>query len=133
MLNIEKSDHIICNKKASQTFQHKKYNDKLFFQQMGNVQPTMLKNVAREHELLKASQNPRLYTCTEDIMSRGGNAEVCEGTDICQGYKCYTQYHLNEYLLIPCKTNTFRNHIECDNDKCCSVHHQMFMNLTKRI
>lgn len=132
MLNIEKSDHIICNKKSNRAFEAKKMNDILFYHQLGNTQPVALKNTDNEFKLKTAALNPRLYKCTDQVLTRGGNSATCQDASICQGYKCYSQYHMNDYLLIPCQTNTFQNYIDCDDNKCCSVHHQMFMNITKR-
>jgi hypothetical protein len=132
MDDIEKSDHMICNTKSLLTFEHKKTNDQLFYQQMGNTQRVHLRDVEREYSLLTDSLNPKLYVCNNSIDSRGGNAISCDRAGICQGYNCYNAYHMNDYLLIPCKENTFVNYVDCDNNKCCSVRHQMFMNITKR-
>lgn len=38
----------------------------------------------------------------------------------------------NEFLIPFCNKNTYKNHIVCDDDKCCSKSHQLFMNITKR-
>lgn len=131
MYDLEKSDVILCNTKASNLYKHKSENDRAFLQRMGRTNPDDLRNVGLEHGLFK-SVDPRLYTCTPAIDSRGGNAVFCEKASFCDGYKCYTQYHLNDYLVTPCPTNTWRNHVECDEDKCCSVHHQMYDNHTRR-
>lgn len=133
MYDLEKSDIMVCNTKANLTWKHKKENDMIFFKQMGGTVPTKIRNVEAEFFLKTCDNNPRKYVCNDNINTRGGNAIVsCPDLSICQGYNCFTDNHMGEYLMIPCKTNTYRNYIECDNDKCCSVHHQMFDNMTKR-
>lgn len=132
MENIDKSDSMICNTKALMTFNHKKENDILFYNQMGNVQPTQLRDFDAEYELFTNTMNPRLYTCNPYVDARGGNAFQAPERTMCQGYQCYNSYHMQENLLVPCKENTFQNYVDCDNDKCCSVRHQLFMNVTKR-
>jgi hypothetical protein len=37
-----------------------------------------------------------------------------------------------EFVLQPCKNNTWKNYQTCDSMKCCSKKHQMFDNWTKR-
>lgn len=132
MYDLEKSDVIICNKKANNMYKYRRENDALFLQRFNMNQPTDIRNVNLEAGLFRDSLDPRKYICNEAINSRGGNAVPCEKGNICSGFKCYSEYHMNDYLLIPCKTNTWNNYVECDNNKCCSVHHQMYDNITKR-
>jgi hypothetical protein len=133
-MELVASDNMICNTRAHNTYKHARENDGVFLQRMNNTQATSIRDLDLEHRLRIATQDPRKYVCSDAIKTRGLNASRCgDNKPFCQGWSCYTNYHLDEFLLTPCKTNTWRNHIECDEDKCCSVHHQMFMNHTKRI
>lgn len=133
MLDIEKYDGMICNTKANMTFSHKKDNDNIFYQVMGNTQPTSIRDVQREFSMQTNSLSSRQYVCTPSIDTRGGNSVSCAPRVMYQGYENYNTYAMADYLLTPCKTNTFKNHISCDDTNCCSVHHQLFNNLTKKI
>lgn len=133
-MSLEASDNMVCNTRAHNLYKHARENDGIFLQRMNNPQPTGLRDIVLDNDLRKKSLNPRLYTCNDWITKRGMNASGCEASKpMCQGWSCYTAYNLNDFLLTPCKTNTWRNHIACDDDKCCSVHHQMYMNMTRRI
>lgn len=129
----QQSDAMICNTRANNVYKHALENDALFLQRMNNSMPTRLRDFDREFDMMSASMNPRKYTCTDSIMSRGANVTTCNKQTFGVGWDAYTPYHLNDYLLVPCKDNTWVNHIECDDDKCCSVKHQMYMNHTRRI
>lgn len=130
--NVKKSDMMVCNTRANASFKFKKENDIAFLQQVRNTQPTKLKPIGLE-SLLQRSKNPREYVCNDSINSRGGNAVSCQDNDICTGYDCYDNYHMQEYLMRPCKFNTFRNFLIEDDNKICSRQHQLFNNLTKRV
>lgn len=134
MYDLEKSDIMQCNTKANNMYKYRKENDSLFLQRMNNTQPSQLRNFDEEFALFTDSIDPKKYICNEAINSRGGNAVFCakKGQALVGGYENYTSYHLNDYLMVPCKQNTWRNHIECDKDKCCSILHQMYDNVTKR-
>lgn len=119
---------MICNSRAYNVYKDQRTNDALFLQQMGNTQPTALRNVRQDYKL-KVGAN--VYVCNEAMRTRGGNFTGCEG-QFAQGYANYTKYHLNDFLLAPCQTNTWRNHIACDDDKCCEIKHQLYDNWTKR-
>lgn len=127
---MEASDAMICNSRAFNLYKDQKTNDLLYMQQMNAPQATQLKNLRHDYKL-KVGTDPKLYICSEAMRSRGGNAAGCEGQFV-QGYAYYTKYHLNDFLLAPCQTNTWRNHIACDQDKCCEIKHQLFGNWTKR-
>lgn len=128
MNDLEKSDKMMCNTKANNMYKYLKENDALFLQSMRNSQPVHIRDVGREFSQI----DPKLYICNDVINTRGGNAVFCEADKLAPGYNNYTKYHMNEYLLVPCKENTWKNHVQCDNNKCCSVQHQMYDNLTKR-
>ena len=129
MNDLEKSDKLMCNTKANSMYKYRKENDSIFLQTMRNTQPVNIRDVGREFaEMI----DPKLYICNDVINTRGGNAVYCESEKLAAGYNNYTKYHMNEYLLVPCQENTWKNHVMCDNDKCCSVKHQMYDNQTKR-
>lgn len=127
--DFEKSDIMICNNVLERRCMNDTAQYRAFLQQLGKTQPVTLRDVDRETGFLQG-QSTRTF-CNEATNTRGGNAVPCKDS-ACIGYKCYTPYHMHDWLLTPCVDNTFRNHIECDDDKCCSIRHQMFMNITKR-
>lgn len=134
MDDLAKSDTMVCNTRANNIYKQRKENDTLFLQQMNNTQPTRLRDFRAEFDLLSAAMNPRKYTCNDAILSRGANVTSCGlNQDVCVGWDCYNApYHAGDFLMYPCKDNTWRNHIECDATKCCSIKHQLYMNNTKR-
>lgn len=50
----------------------------------------------------------------------------------CIGYNCLNTAFQDGFLLQPCSKNIYRNHLECDDNQCCSKSHQLFNNWTKR-
>lgn len=131
MMDIEKSDAMICNNHMERLCKYNALNNHAFVQQMTVPQPTQLRNVDQESQAY-FGMSTRTY-CDDLINVRGKNALVpCINKRPCMGYECYTPFHINDYTLIPCKENTWRNHLVCDDGKCCSLRHQMFMNITKR-
>lgn len=132
-MEAHNSDVISCNTRALLGFQHTKMNDAILMQRFRSTAPNKLRDVEAEHRLQKEIFKAKEYTCTPMIQARGGNAIACtDDSMLRQGYKNYTPYNMSEYLLVPCKENTFRNFVDCDEDRCCSVHHQLFDNMTKR-
>ena len=134
MQNWQHSDNMICNTKANLTFQHKKQNDLMFYKSIGTSLLSPMRDPTTEFNLL-SGKDPRSCNLSKAFTSRGGNSLNCSDTpckSIPQGYDCMKQQNIQEYLLMPCKQNTFRNHIVCDDTKCCSKRHQLFMNITKR-
>lgn len=127
---MEASDTMICNSRAYNIYKDQHTNNTLFLQQMNQIQPTDYKNLRQEYKL-HVGTNPRIYTCNQTMNTRGLNATGCEA-GFRQGYENYTRHHLNDFMLAPCQTNTWRNHVACDDVKCCQIHHQLFDNWTKR-
>ncbi len=129
------SDQFICNTYAYLTYEHKKGNDRIFMNQMTSPQPICPRNVSAESEMWLSNKfSARVKTCTPEIMTRGGNALVPPGSAVKAGYPAWPvpNGHPNDFMLNPCQSNTWRNHIESDDEKACTVKHQMFMNCTKR-
>jgi len=126
------SDTIHCNNYAYLVFQHKKDNDEIFINRMSKTVPHCVRPIDDESKLWSGSKSSRIPSCDPDIMNRGGNAPSKSPHCIKAGYQAWPSRNPNDFLLIPCETNTWRNYVDCDAKKCCSVHHQMFGNVTKR-
>ncbi len=129
---FKQSDSVQCNNHAYSVFKHKQENDSIFINNMTKVLPHCVRPIDDESKLWAGSQSTRIYTCTQDMMIRGGNAPNIPPPCLKAGYKTWPSRHPNDFLLYPCETNTWRNYIDCDASKCCSIHHQMFDNVTKR-
>ena len=129
---LEQSDDILCNNMKYYDFYAKKKDDLAFCHVMQNCWRPEEKIVDKETKLW---QGKKEKDCSIGYhITRGGNAKCVEKEySIKAGYDNYTPESLKDYLLIPCKQNTYRNYIACDDAKCCSIRHQMFMNQTKRI
>lgn len=125
------SDSMMCSSYADLVFHHKKDNDGIFLNHMTTTVPLCVRSVCDEYYLWTDSLNSRKYECTSAIMTRGGNY-TCKEKNIMTGYNAFPNKVPNDFLLVPCPSNTFRNHVDCDENKCCSVNHQLFNNWTKR-
>lgn len=131
-MELEYSDSIVCNNRAYLGWKYTKMNDTLAQQRFQGTLPTGIRDIDTESHLWTSTMNPREYVCSPMVTSRGRNDMTCKPDEFYQGYDNFNGRSLSDYLLIPCKENTFRNHIECDSDKCCSIRHQLFCNMTKR-
>lgn len=129
--NQTKSDVMVCNSLSYNTFQHKKYNDLMFLNQMQKtpVKPFMIDPCLEDKLKPKDS---RECDISLGVMKRGGNNENCQPRHFCKGFDCYNSYHLDEYLITPCPENTWVNHVISNASMGCSKKHQFFMNVTKR-
>jgi len=125
------SDAILCNNLRYHDYLHKKGNDRAFCWQMNACYLPAKKPVDVETRLWKKEKGAM---CGDIMNVRAGNARDCQPTPkTTVGYdNMASPMSMNDYLMVPCRENTFRNHLECDTKKCCSVRHQMFMNHTKR-
>lgn len=135
--SIKMSDNILCNNLNYFDFYQAKDNNQAFCWQMQGCVLPGDKMIDSETHLWRGKKED---DCTIGLFeTRGGNAKdpTCgkkvNKIDVAAGYDNYTANSLENYLLVPCKQNTFRNYVNCDQNKCCSIRHQMFMNLTKRI
>lgn len=134
---LKMSDNIVCNNLNYFDFYHRKGNDHAFCWQMQGCMLPGEKAFDKETHLWRGKKED---DCTIGLFeTRGGNAKAmtCEKSLInieqAAGYDNYNANSLTEYLMVPCRQNTFRNYLNCDDKKCCSIRHQMFMNHTKRI
>lgn len=134
--SLTMSDNILCTNMKYHDFYEKKKNDLAFCWQMNGCVLPEEKVIDRETRLWRGSKGA---DCSLDLYkTRAGNSKSPYCNDgkydmPAQGYDNYNNYALKDYLLIPCMQNTFRNHLSCDDKKCCSVRHQLFMNMTKRV
>jgi len=130
---IEKSDKIICDNWSYSQFKHKQENDPLFVYRFMQPQPFEIRDIDLETTFLDTQYLPKKLTCTVGTRTRGNNATCGNSNGVipCEDFDKYTKYNMADWLLIPCKKNTFRNWVKCDCFKCCS-YHQMFDNITKR-
>jgi hypothetical protein len=113
---IKNSDDVLYNNSAWLTFEHKKENDAMFMSVM-----------ASPHANYKQTAESFFTDSRLCFRNKTDNTPL----DIRLGYDAFPNGSANDYLLIPCPVNTFTNHTRCDDAKCCSVHHQLFMNVTK--
>lgn len=134
---LGKSDDIHCNNMRYYNFYSKLKDDRAFCHQMQNCYLPQEKVIDDETKLWRKQKG---QDCSIGYhITRGGNSKTPSCKPVMNkvlgpaGYDNYTSESLSEYLMIPCKQNTFRNHLACDNNKCCSVRHQLFMNQTKRV
>ncbi len=128
MCDLVRSDHLLCTNSAYLQYKDKKMNDGLFVQQMSRPRDMCLRNIDNENRLF-LTPSSREYTCSKFLASRGGN-EGCEPNVPCP--KLYTKYNMNDFLLVPCPKNTYKNYLVFDDKKTCSKTHQILNNWTKR-
>lgn len=124
-VRLSQSDSMICNSKAFATFKNKKQSDLSFYYSIDNKVDSPLPYT--NDSAFMIPQDTRMCVMTNGIMMRGGNGYSC----LPDKMSCFTR-DTSAFLLDPCPENTFQNHIVCDDDKCCSLRHQMFNNITKR-
>lgn len=127
--DIEKSDYMLCTNTAHLHYNDRKFNDGLFVQQMSKTRPMCVRNIDTENSLF-VTPSTRVATCQNSLLVRGGNSINCEPSRPCP--KLYTNYNMNEFLLVPCPRNTYKNYLVFDDKKTCSKSHQILNNWTKR-
>lgn len=127
MDNLQASDAMICNTRALAWFEHKKSSDISF---MYVVNPNLIQYPI--HDIDEDSKYRvglgKLETCVAVA------PDTCDNSLWkCKGYECMptSDSSFDDFLMIPCPVNTFDNNIACDEEKCCSKRHQLFMNITK--
>lgn len=128
MCDLEKSDYMLCTNTGYLLYQHRKENDDLFKQQMMNTSKVCLRDMEKESDLFLRGSS-RVAVCTPMVNSRGNSG--CEPVRPCPT-PVYSQYLLNEFLLVPCPKNTYKNYLVYDDHKICSKSHQVLNNWTKR-
>jgi hypothetical protein len=127
------SDAILCNNLTYHDYLHRKDNDRAFCWRMNGCILPDKKPIDVESHLWKKEKEAM---CGEIMNIRAGNAKdyICPHPTATVGYDNMSSApNMNDYLMVPCRINTYRNYIACDDKKCCSIRHQMFMNHTKRI
>jgi hypothetical protein len=132
MNRMQQSDNITCHNVENLQFAHKRENDMAFMQAFAKPLPNNIRNVTSEYDLWTQSFQTRVATCDKDIIKRGGN-NVVPSLNMCGGYECFKPCYTKEYRIIPCRENTYRNYLIADEEKACSISHQLFNNMTKRV
>jgi hypothetical protein len=128
---LQQSDTILCNNIENLQFSHKRENDLRYMYNLSRTMPNKIKNVAEEYQMWTQSFRTRVADCTDTILNRGGNVVVKPFTN-CAGYECFQPCYTKELTYVPCKNNTFKNHLVKDDEKVCTSNHQLFNNVTKR-
>lgn len=128
MCDLEKSDQMLCTNSAYLHYKDKKNNDSIFVHQMSRTKNMCVRDVGLE-AALQMTMSSRNAVCFPSLTSRGGNVG-CEPVKPCP--KLYTSYNMQEFLLIPCPKNTYKNYLVFDEKKTCSKTHQILNNWTKR-
>lgn len=128
--SLQYSDQILCNNSAFLHYTDARLNDSLFIQQMSRTNPACIRAIDKETSLFLDGRNQRVAKCDYNITSRGGNARGCDTTQPCP--KMWTNYNFQEFLIVPCPKNTYRNYLVQDKEKVCTKSHQVLNNWTKR-
>jgi hypothetical protein len=128
------SDMMLCTNIENLHFRHKYETDVPYMHLLSKPIPCCIRNVKEEYKLLTENYGTRKATCDESVLTRGGNNKpmsIYKNTKV--GYDYFNTPLNSELLMIPCKNNTFQNYLVQDNKKICSVSHQLFNNITKRV
>lgn len=128
--DIHRSDAMICNHVAYNQFQWRKANDLMFYWKMGAPQNAHIMDRCKENKMRMGFS--RACEVSDRIFERGGNNTECEPKHFAKGFLNYNNYHLNEWMIVPCPENTWKNYLVSDKEKTCSKRHQIYMNNTKR-
>jgi len=126
---MNQSDQMLFVNDAYLKYRDMKQNDILFRQQFSRTNNTCFKNVDVERDI-QVKPSSKIPIIDESFINRGGNAHNNEPK-----YECpnpYSPYTLNEYLIVPCPRNTYKNYLIGDAKKICSKSHQILNNWTKR-
>jgi len=127
---MEQSDFMIYTDIAMQQFKDKRTNDLAYMYQMSQTQPRCLMDRSAEHSLFIDQYKTKIPFCNSCTETRGGNCMKKED-NFCP-HPEYTKAYLNEFLIVPCPKANHKNHITCNDSKCCQYRHQLFRNNTKR-
>ena len=119
--NQKLEDEIICQNYANMNDMYKHNNTHIFGEYL--FVPDYYKcnkNFVNENKVI-FPEEPKL--CDRSIVQyRGQNNKAPTNID----------KRKNDFLIPLCNKNTYQNSIVCDDAKCCSKSHQLFMNMTKR-
>ena len=129
---LQQSDNVLCNNIENLQFTHKRENDRSYMYKLSRSMPNKLRNVDEEYQMWTQSFKTRVANCTDDILKRGGN-DVIPSLSLCAGYECFKPCYTQEYQMVPCKNNSFQNYLVNDDMKVCTLSHQLFNNVTKRV
>lgn len=107
-------------------YQNQRDNDVLM-QQYSQTKPTNIRDIGMESTFGGKGVQERIF-CNDFVNKRGGNAIVGGAFSPL----CDAQAAKSTFLMPTCPKNSWQNYLVCDEDKCCSMRHQTFMNVTKR-
>lgn len=133
---LKRSDDVICNNNSLYEFNQQKKNDLMMCWAMNGCILPENKNIDAETKLWRSGNGSE---CLLELYKvRGGNSKDMRCNrlkpqyTVKAGYDNYSGGELKDYLMVPCKVNNFRNHLDTDSFKTCSIRHQLFMNNTSR-
>lgn len=129
---LQQSDTVLCNNIENLQFAHKRENDLSYMYRLSRSMPNKIRNVSDEYQMWTQTFKTRVADCTDGILNRGGN-DVKPNLTQCVGYECFKSPYTNEYQMVPCKNNTFKNYLVNDDMKVCTLSHQLFNNITRRV
>lgn len=131
---MQQSDDVLCHNIQNLQFAHKRENDVAYMLHLSKPLNNQIRDVKSEYNLWTQTFATRVATCTDDIVTRGGNNKIPPvQNNLCSGYECFTKPYTSEYMMLPCKQNTFKNYLVHDDKKICTSTHQLFNNMTKRV
>lgn len=134
MRRMQQSDDMQCNNIEYLQFSHKRENELMFMAPLSKPLNNQIRNVTSEYDMWTQTFTSRVPTCTEAIAFRGGNNRIpIAPNKLCAGFSCFGDAYTQEYVVVPCKKNTFKNYVVEDDKKICSSSHQLFNNMTKRV
>ncbi len=96
---------------------------------MGKTTNVCSQNRSTESCLIQGMPT-HMASCDEMMLTRGHNIGR-EPVKSCVK-PVIDSYRLQNWLLVPCLETTHKNYLKCDDNKCCSIKHQMFKNQTRR-
>lgn len=131
---LQQSDLILCQNIENLQFTHKRENDMSYMLPMSRPLNNQIRDVKQEHTMWTQTFGTRVATCTDATLTRGGNNPIpAPRNNLCAGYECFAPAYTKNFMMVPCKENTFKNYLVEDHKKICTTSHQLFNNMTKRV
>jgi hypothetical protein len=112
---LVKSDRMLCTNSAYLHYKDQSYNDSIFVRQMQN------KGCASPDQIINA----------ESALKIKPSSRIADGVS-CTPRKLAPFKCTDDFLLVPCRKNTYQNYMVYDDEKMCSKSHQILNNLTRR-
>lgn len=121
----DQSDSMLFTNISHLQFKDRKTNDLNFIYQMSKSTNRCRMDRDAEFKMLTQNYRSKQQTCVKELSSYREPNRPCPHPEL-------DQYYMQEFLLTPCFKPTYKNHLVCNEDKCCSKRHQLFKNVTKR-